>query len=113
MQDACPAVGSLRGFQDRVGGRRGEHRTGHGRVQHAFSDEARVQGFVPRSAAGNEADLALGLRNGAGDEIGRVVNIDDVGVGQGESLQGFADDGVNIIDELLHGASLQNAHLFL
>ena len=72
-----------------------------------------MQGFVPRSAAGNEANLALGLRNGAGDEIGRVVNIDEVGVGQGKSLQGFADDGVNIIDELLHGASLQNAHLFL
>ena len=65
------------------------------------------------SATGDQADLAVSFRNGAGDEIGRVVNVDEVGVCQGESLQGFADDGVDIIDELLHGASLQSAHLFL
>ena len=65
------------------------------------------------SAAGDEAYLALGLGGAAGDEVGRVMDIDDVGVGQGETFQGFADNGVDIIDELLHGASLQYAHLFL
>ena len=106
-------VGCLRGLQDRVGGRRGEHRAGNGRIQHAFADEAGVEGFVSGSAAGDEAYLALGLGGAAGDEVGRVMDIDDVGVGQGETFQSFADNGVDIIDELLHGASLQYAHLFL
>ena len=106
-------VGCLRGLQDRVGGGRGEHRAGNGRIQHAFADEAGVEGFVSGAAAGDEAYLALGLGGAAGDEVGRVMDIDDVGVGQGETFQGFADNGVDIIDELLHGASLQYAHLFL
>ena len=113
VQDARAVVGCLRGLQDRVGGGRGEHRAGNGRIQHAFSDEAGVEGFVSGSAAGDEAYLALGLGGAAGDEVGRVMDIDDVGVGQGETFQGFADNGVDIIDELLHGASLQYAHLFL
>ena len=106
-------VGCLRGLQDRVGGGRRKDRAGHGRVQHAFADEARVQGLVSRSATGDEADLALSLGGVTGHEVGRVMDIDEVGVGQGETFQGFADDGVDIIDELLHGASLQYAHLFL
>ena len=41
------------------------------------------------------------------------MDIDEVGVGQGETFEGFADDGVDVIDELLHNASLHIAHLYL
>ena len=106
-------VGGLRGLQDRVGGGRGEDRAGHGRIQHAFADEARVQGLVSGSTTGDEADLTLSLGDVTGHEVGRVMDIDEVGVGQGETFEGFADDGVDVIDELLHVASLHIAHLYL
>ena len=104
-------VGGLRGLQDRVGGGRGKDRAGHGRIQHAFANEARVQGLMSGSAAGDEAYLALSLGDVTGHEVGRVMDIDEVGVGQGETFEGFADDGVDVIDELLHNASLHIAHL--
>ena len=113
VQDARAVVGGLRGLQDRVGGGRREDRAGNGRVQHAFTDEARVQGLVSGSATGDEANLALGLGGSTGHEIRRVVDIDEVGVGQCETFEGFADDGVDVIDELLHNASLHIAHLYL
>ena len=113
VQDARAVVGGLRGLQDRVGGGRGKDRAGNGRIQHAFADEARVQGLVSGSATGDEADLALSLGGVTGHEVGRVVDIDKVGVGQGEPFEGFADDGVDVIDELLHDASLHIAHLYL
>ena len=113
VQDARAVVGGLRGLQDRVWSGRREDRAGHGRIQHAFADEARVQGLVSGSATGDEADLALSLGDVTGHEIRRVVDIDEVGVGQGETFEGFADDGVDVIDELLHDASLHIAHLYL
>ena len=69
VQDARSVIGGLGGLQDRIGGRRGKNRAGHSRVQHALSDEARVQGLVSGSAAGDEADLALGLGGAPGHEI--------------------------------------------
>ena len=65
------------------------------------------------SATGDEADLALSLGGVTGHEVGRVMDIDEIGVGQGETFEGFADDGVDVIDELLHVASLHIAHLYL
>ena len=113
VQDTGAVVGGLRGLQDRVGGGRGEDRAGHGRIQHAFADESRVQRLVSGSAAGDEADLALSLGGVTGHEVGRIMDIDEVGVGQGKTFEGFADDGVDVIDELLHNASLHIAHLYL
>ena len=65
------------------------------------------------SSARDEADCAFGLGDAAGDEIGVEVDVDEVVVGQGEPFEGFAHDGVNIVDELLHDASLHIAHLYL
>ena len=68
---------------------------------------------MARSSARDEADCALSLGGAAGDEIGVEVHLDEVVVGQGEPFEGFAHDGVNIVDELLHDASLHIAHLYL
>src|SRR5699024_3886586 len=56
VQDAGAAVGGLGGCLDRVGCRRGEHRAGHGCIQHAAAHETGVQGLVSAAAAADDAD---------------------------------------------------------
>ncbi|MFT3848254.1 MAG: hypothetical protein QM739_06110 [Propionivibrio sp.] len=56
-QDASTAVDRFRGVEHLVGIRRGENLARTGGVQHAFSDKADVQRFVPRAATRNQGDF--------------------------------------------------------
>jgi hypothetical protein len=80
----------------------GEHRAGAGGVQHPAADEAAVHRLVTRAAAGHQRHLALYGRVGAGDEVRTGVDADQVGMRCRHAGEGFVDDVVGRVDELLH-----------
>ncbi len=83
-------VDGLRRLQHLVWRRRGEDLARAGGVQHAMADETRVQRFVPRSAAGNQRDLAL-LQPLAAHELVRPVHRQDVGMRRCQVPPGFPE----------------------
>ena len=72
-----------------VGRGRGEDLAGAGGVEHADADEARMQRLVAGAAAGDQRHLAGAGRLGAGDEGGIVMDLDDIGMGGAEAVQGL------------------------
>ena len=60
---------------------------------------------MARTAARDECDLALPGGDGAGDENRILVELDDIGMGGGETPQAFVQDLVDRVHELLHGVS--------
>jgi hypothetical protein len=45
----------------------------------------------------------LDRRIGSGDEVRRLVILDQIGMGRAEAAQAFGQNVINIVDELLHG----------
>ena len=69
-----------------------------------MADEAGMQRFVPRAAAGDERHLAL-LQRAAAHELVLGADRDDVRMCRREAVEAFGEQVVGGVDELLHGAS--------
>ena len=83
-------VNRLRRLDHLVRRRRGEDLAGASGIEHAEADEARMQRLVPRTAAGNQRDLA-GLERAAADEFTLGAKQQDIGMGGGETIQAFLE----------------------
>jgi hypothetical protein len=55
------------------------------------------------AAAGDHAHLALDRAVGADDEVGVIVDLHQVGMGEGHAGKGFLDHVFGAVDEFLHG----------
>jgi hypothetical protein len=104
QDDTCACVGRLDGGKDTVGSGRGENRAGNRGIEHPPSDKAGMQGFVARSAAGDECDFGLSRRT-ALHEAAAGVHRDQIRVGGGKTVKAFVEDIGDVVDQLLHEAS--------
>ena len=69
-----------------------------------MADEAGVQRFVPRAAAGDERYFAL-LQRAPAHKLVLGAERDDVRMRRREAIEAFGEQVVGGVDELLHGAS--------
>ena len=100
VEHAGSGVHGLRGGQDPVRYRRGEHLTGAGRVEHPVPDEPAVQWLVPGPAAGEQAHLARRRPGDPGDVPPLDVDAQRRVRGRHPG-QGVDEDLVGIVDQLL------------
>ena len=105
VQDAGAAVDRLGRLEHLVGRRRREDLARTCGVEHPAPDETAVHGLMSGAAAGDDADLALHRRVRPHDDFRVVDDPYQVPVSGLHALQRLADDGVGVIDELLHRAS--------
>ena len=107
VEDAGPAIDGGGGGSDLVGNGRGEDLARAGGVQHACADEAAVKGLVPAAASGDDGDLAVLLGSSAVDDAPIDIDSKRIRMCRGHAGQGFRDDGISGIDELLHASMLR------
>ncbi len=91
-----------------VGRGRGEDfaRTRAGKHPHA--DKAAVQRLMPAAAAGDQGHFARNRRVGAHDVFGFQIDAQQIGVGKRHALHLLGDDGVDGVDQFLHGRLRQD-----
>ena len=101
VQHPGAAVDRPRRQEHLVRDRRGEHFARAGGVEHAVPDEPAVQGLVPGTAAGYQADLARHRAARPQDDL--ILHIHPQRrVRGGDAGQGVRDHGVGPVDQLLH-----------
>ncbi len=90
-QEACAGIHGFGGGDHLVRRWRSEDLARTGGVEHAVANEASVQRFVTRTAAGDQSDLALGKRFSP-HELPLFAQCHNVGMGGGKAIEAFTQN---------------------
>ncbi|KAH6611247.1 hypothetical protein Trco_001267 [Trichoderma cornu-damae] len=87
---------------DLLGGRTGKDCAGHGSGEHARANHGREGGLMARASARDDGHLpGVIARPTIDDSVFRVEG--DVGIGEGEAVEGGVDEASRVVDEVLCG----------
>ena len=101
VEHAFAFVGKFDGVDARLGSGCGEHVAYDVDIDHALAHET-LDGGLMSAAALRDDGHAVGAAEQLVDDQVLLAELEDVGVGHGQSLEQLGREVVGIVDELLH-----------